>query len=56
MWKRKFQEVNHDYNEAQEKLMNVEIELEALKKEKARVLINKYTRQPLQLQQLQDQQ
>ncbi|CAD8148427.1 unnamed protein product [Paramecium pentaurelia] len=36
VWKRKFQEVNHDYNEAQEKLMNVEIELEALKKEKAR--------------------
>ncbi|CAD8195273.1 unnamed protein product [Paramecium octaurelia] len=34
VWKRKFQEINHDYNETQEKLMNAEIELEALKKQK----------------------
>ncbi|CAD8095677.1 unnamed protein product [Paramecium sonneborni] len=34
VWKRKFQEINHDYSETQEKLMNAEIELEALKKQK----------------------
>ncbi|CAD8054409.1 unnamed protein product [Paramecium primaurelia] len=34
VWKKKFQEINHDYSETQEKLMNAEIELEALKKQK----------------------
>ncbi|CAD8097088.1 unnamed protein product [Paramecium sonneborni] len=40
-WKRKFQEINHDYSETQEKLMNAEIELEALKKQKI-VTTNKF--------------
>lgn len=34
VWKKKFININHEFNECQEKLMMAEAELEALRKEK----------------------